>query len=315
MSPKGSPTYPGALAALAIRTKDEVAARELEAIGRQLDDAELQSQALSALTSVAWRARDLDRAQAVVEERLEILTGMSAPDDLHYALMHAVEVYLARGMLNRARGAAATLSETVAGLTPHHRLHGAAELLRVEVLGERWDTIAQLSAQAIATAEANAATPCPSNATVLLYAAAARAAEGDSVEARRLEESAVAIGHAGYLEFESARLRVAFARDDMTTLRRLVDSLPPVSLEPWTFDAAAVLLDALVALDDPARVESEAAAWLTPGTYVEPFALRALGLAQSDTAMLEQAAARFDAFGLEARAIEAREALANEPNR
>jgi hypothetical protein len=35
------------------------------------------------------------------------------------------------------------------------------------------------------------------------------------------------------------------------------------------------------------------------GTYLEPFALRALGLVREDASLIERAAARFKAFGLE----------------
>ena len=61
----------------------------------------------------------------------------------------------------------------------------------------------------------------------------------------------------------------------------------------------AALLDALVALGDRGWIESEAPKWLRPGTYVEPFALRALGFAREDEAMLTDAAARFEAMELD----------------
>jgi hypothetical protein len=45
-------------------------------------------------------------------------------------------------------------------------------------------------------------------------------------------------------------------------------------------------------------LEEEAPPFLRPGTYFEPFALRALGIVREDDALLEQAAAAFDELGL-----------------
>ena len=47
------------------------------------------------------------------------------------------------------------------------------------------------------------------------------------------------------------------------------------------------------------RVEDEAGRLLQPNTYLEPFALRALGVARDDARLIERAAGRFEARGLE----------------
>ena len=106
LSPEGSPTHPKALAALALRTKDEDTARALQATAERIGDNELRSHALAALTEVAWRSGDLDQARAAVDERLELLAEISAPDDRHFALMQAVEVNLAQGRLSAAANGA-----------------------------------------------------------------------------------------------------------------------------------------------------------------------------------------------------------------
>jgi hypothetical protein len=143
----------------------------------------------------------------------------------------------------------------------------------------------------------------------LLCCAAAFAQCGDAAEAHRLEARAGAIQMEGFGEQDPPRLWLALVRNDFVELRRLVDSLEPVAFAPYGFDRAAALLDALVALGDHARIESEAAASLRPGTYVEPFALRALGVAREDPQLLGQAAARFAAMDLEWHAAETRKLL------
>jgi hypothetical protein len=46
-----------------------------------------------------------------------------------------------------------------------------------------------------------------------------------------------------------------------------------------------------------------------PGSYLEPFALRALGRVREDGELLERAAERFDTLGLERHAAETRARL------
>jgi hypothetical protein len=65
-------------------------------------------------------------------------------------------------------------------------------------------------------------------------------------------------------------------------------------------------LDGLTALRDRERVEAEALPLQRPSTYLEPFALRALGIVREDAALIEQATARFEAMGLDWHAAETR---------
>lgn len=74
-------------------------------------------------------------------------------------------------------------------------------------------------------------------------------------------------------------------------------------------DGLIARLNALVALGQHAEVEREAPALLKPGTYLEPFALRALGSARKDEKLIEQAVARFQELGLDWHATETKEAL------
>lgn len=82
-------------------------------------------------------------------------------------------------------------------------------------------------------------------------------------------------------------------------------------LEPWAYEMPAALLDALVALGDRGSIEAEAPKWLRPMSYVEPFALRALGFARADELMLADAAARFEGMELDWFAGETRKQLAS----
>jgi hypothetical protein len=71
----------------------------------------------------------------------------------------------------------------------------------------------------------------------------------------------------------------------------------------------AVRMDALAALGARALLEAEASQLLQPDTYLEPFALRALGLVREDSRLVEHAARRFEAFGLNWHATRTRALL------
>jgi len=197
----------------------------------------------------------------------------------------------------------------VQGLTPHHRVHGVARRIDVETLAGRWDDVRGLATDAERAVEANLETPCPSNAATLLQCALARHRCGEAGEARRLEARADAHWLEAYdWYYAPAKLRLAVARDERDELRRLLASYVP-RLSPDDFHGVAAVLDALVALGDRKRIEAEAPRWTTSGTYFEPFALRALGFARDDKALLEQAIDRFQAMELDWHGQETRTLL------
>lgn len=202
------------------------------------------------------------------------------------------------------------LEQMVDGLTAHHRLHGVANRVSVETLDGRWETVRELTPLVERAVEANAATPCPASTTTLLYCAAAHADTAGDDEARRLEAQADAHRMEPFgWRYQPANIRLALVRNDVRELKRLV------ALEPrfgsGVVDGPAALLDALLRLGDDNRIESEAPQWVKPGTYVEPFALRALGVARDDPELIQQALARFEAMGLDWHAAETRDLSRN----
>jgi class 3 adenylate cyclase len=308
LAEEGSATHARALAAVALWRKDETAARKLHETARRLGDVGLLSNALAALTDVAWNAGDMQQARTWLEERLELLPNIVDPDDRHFALMTSVSFYLDCGQLPEAERAAELLDEMVQGLTPHHRLHGIATRIQVEMVRGRWDRVRELTAQAEQAVKANSAAPCPSNASCLFNCALASLRCGDEDEAARLETKADAEIRDVYRPRYSAhKLRLALVRNDVTAIERFASAF---DLGPFGWmgriDAAATLLEALVTLGARKWIENTAPEFLRPGTYVEPFALRALGIARDDGRMVDEASRRFRAMGLDWRADETR---------
>jgi class 3 adenylate cyclase len=299
LAEEGSLAQGKALAALANSTDDESAARSALALAERLGDHELRCLMLHSIAYLAVMSGDFDQACTLTDDVMALLPGLPNPDVCSTALMSAFFVYLKSGHLDQAARASVQATESAAGLTPHHRLHAAAwQLILASVTG-RWDEVQGLAAAAEQAVDANlaAATPCALDVSILLNCATGRAQAGDEDEARRLEARADGLGMQGgrFYEgwFEPARIRLALARHQTGQLAELASAD-----FDWDWEPVSTRLDALAALDDRERIEAEAPKWLQPGTFAEPFALRALGVARGNRTLLRQAVERFEAMGL-----------------
>jgi hypothetical protein len=288
----------------------ESAARSALAVAEWLDDAELRCMSLETIADIAVAARDFHRACTVMDQVMALLPALNNPDVQCTALMSAVFGYLRAAKLGQAAAACAQATEIAAGLTPHHRLHAAGwQILLASVTG-RWDEVRDQAAEAERVVDANlaAATPCVSNVSTLLNCATASALAGDEGEARRLETKAQELGMEGgrwYQGwFEPPQIRLALARHDLGKVAELAGHD-----FDWEWEPSSTFLDALATLGDRQRIEAEAPKWLQAGAFAEPFALRALGTARSDRALLQQALERFEAMNLTWHAEQTRRLL------
>ncbi len=280
-------------------------ADEAWAIAGQLPDVELRSHAANACAFAAFADADFGGSRAWAEHRLSFADQVSDPDLLADTYGGVIPGCLGRGQFDDARGFAKMHDDVASQLSTHHQVHAVAYLLELEELAESWDTIRGLRWRAEETARANLDTPCVRNARSLLVCALAESSLGDDSESRRLEalaESMAMRGAAG--TYAPLYLRLAMQRGDLESVSRWVDLAvaPPPAKNWWALTTAAARLDALSALSRWDRIEAEAPGWATTGTYLEPFALRALGLAREDPSMLERAKDGFAALGLQAQA-------------
>ena len=295
LAEEGSLIQGKALLALSMETDDLALTRSALAIAERLGDLELRCQSLTTLSHFAWAARDYGPACAVMDELLAVLPELPNPDVRATAFLLAVFCYLRAGKLGQAAHASAQLVETAAGLTPHHRLHAASTHILLPTLTGRWNEVQARTAEAERAVDANLAAPppCALNVSTLLNCAVAAALTGDEDEARRLQTKADEIGQEGYRLFiDPPRIRLALARQELGDLAQLASS------EPEWWEPPSAFLDALAALGDRERIEAEAPKWLQEGTFGEPFALRALGIARGDRTLLRQALERFEAMEL-----------------
>jgi hypothetical protein len=273
---------------------DAAAAEALAAVAERRGEPDLLSLALEGLARLAWDGGDVERSRALIDELCELAPTLADPDDRTRPLLDVIHGRIRVGDMAGAADAAVLNVELTRGLTPHHRLHGAGMQIQVATLAGRWQTVHELARQAERAVDENEGTPCPQNVTTLLHCALVATYRGDEAEAGRLEEKAREIGMEGWrFWFDPPRIRLALARGDLAALPALVEGAEPDGIEP-----PSAYLDALVALEEREQIEAEAPKWLRPGTYIEPFALRALGLVHEDEARIEQAAQAFEALGL-----------------
>jgi class 3 adenylate cyclase len=300
----GSPARARALVARALWEPQQGSrvAREAWELTERLDDPILRSYALEAVSYDELIADNYEDSRAWSERRFELLTEISDPDHRADIYRSPISAYVGCGRLADARRMALAHDEIASHLTAHHELHGVAFRLEIEELAGEWDAVRELTARAETAVAANVNTPCVQNARTLLGAALAQARLGNLAEARRLEAFANAVEMKGYDSVLAApRIELALALGDLETVERLLD------LDEWaargiirTIKAGplAARLDGLAALGNANRIEAAAPRFLVAGTYLEPFALRALGHTRGDDNLLNQACDRFEMLGL-----------------
>jgi hypothetical protein len=189
--------------------------------------------------------------------------------------------------------------DVVADLTPHHRLHGAANLLELEELKGAWEAVVALEDATVTAVEANRDTPCVRNARSLLLCAVAREVAGDTERAAELEARADELETEGHgISIVTPRARLALARGRLDVLEELLADQDWLTRQTWfALPGAAARLDALAVIGQERDIE--AATRVFAAQYVEPFALRARGVATADEELLQRADERFRALGLD----------------
>jgi class 3 adenylate cyclase len=311
LAPQDSPARAKALVADSFwdRKGGEQAALEASALADRLGDVELREYAFSARGWLAFGNHDYDDALLWGERSLELVDDITDPDHVADIYESVIPSFCGSGKLDEARRLVALHNDVVERLTPHHRLHGASVFLEVEELRGAWDRILAAADRTRAAVDDNLDTPCIRNARSLLVTAAAAAQRGETAVAAELEARAAEIVLEGYdFVLSAPRARLALERGDVDAALAYVP--PGQALRVgFALQNVTARLDVLTAARDRKSVEAEAEQFLRPGIYVEPFALRALGVVREDDELLRRAAERFDALGLEWHAGETRALL------
>jgi class 3 adenylate cyclase/tetratricopeptide (TPR) repeat protein len=296
-------------------TPDADSAREASATAEELGSLELRASAFYARSLVAYHAGRFDEALEWVQRPVDFVQELSDPERVVEVYEATIPVDVMLGRFNAARAMSELHDAATQPLSPHHRLHGVAVRAELEELGGEWQVLQDMTPRIEQTVADNLRTPCVRNERTLLVCAAANRILGDVAEAERLEDKAESFGMEGYdLVLAAPRLRLALLRDDLDTVERLVSELPSIlgRKHSYWFNLSAQIarLEAMVRLGDRAGVEAEVEPLLGyKQTYVEPFALRAVGQVRGDRSLIEQGLARFEALGLDWHAEQTRDLL------
>jgi tetratricopeptide (TPR) repeat protein len=276
---------------------EESAARAVE-IAEELGDAALQSSARDAAGVTAFRAGRFEEAYELESSRFDLRGDLEDPDLVHDLYLSTIPAAAATGRLEESRRLAHELVDVVADLTPHHRLHAAAILIEGDELEGNWDAVIAREAATLDAVEQNHDTPCVRNARSVLLCAMARELRGDTERSAELEALADDLHLEGHgVATMVPRARLAIARGRVDQLERLFTDFDWRTRQSWfILPAAATRLDALAILGTATDIEQ---AFAPPASYVEPFAIRALGVARDDEALIAEADRRFRALGLD----------------
>ncbi len=283
-------------------------AREASALAERLDDLELRSHALGARAVTAFADGDYHESLSWAQRRLELVDEISDPDHVADVYEIAIPACCAFGRFTEARRLAAVHDEVVEPLSTHHRVHGVSVSLEVEELCGAWEGIAGLAQRTETAVEENVSTPCIRNARSLLVTALAAEHTGDAETAKYFEERAYELTTEGYEDVLAApRAHLALARGEIDVAMALVPAFDEYQLQTWfALPIATARLDALAAARDRDKLEREAPRFMRPGMYMEPFALRALGIVREDDDLIRLALDRFEVMRLDWHAAQTR---------
>ena len=290
-------------------SEEHAAAEEGEALAEQSGDLVLRSYAWGARASTAFAERDYEQSFAWAERRLALMPQLADPDhhtEIYEELMAPCALI---GRFDEALRLVEAHAELSRRLTPHHRIHSIAMELEVKELIGDWAAVRERTPVVERLVTENLGTPCIRNARSLLVEAVAHAYGGGHEAARRLEERALEIAFEGFgYRLFGPRVRLALLRDELDVVEQMIDEDVARRGHDWMVTAAMVStrLDGLLALGRFEDVEREAAPILSVESVLRPFALRALGVARQDDALVRSALEGFESFGLGFHAEETR---------
>jgi tetratricopeptide (TPR) repeat protein len=300
LAPAESRSYARVLIAKGMLEDDVAPVERAIAIAEGLRDVELLSYGLSARSGLAQYFGDFAAAAEFAQRQLRLASQLNDPDHLAMIEFCSATAELALGNVDDAERHALRHDAIARRLTPHHEVHAIGGLLIFDEAAGRWERLHERATRTEGAVAANADTPCVFNARSLLACAAACAAVGLDDEARRFEAEESALGFEGWdYHLDPLRARLAMIRGDLSAVEALLEGSEKWSWKIYDFvNCVAARLDAFVAVGRAAEAVEDAERYALPGTYLEPFALRTLGVARSDPALVARAQERFEAMGL-----------------
>jgi class 3 adenylate cyclase len=281
-------------------------------LAERLGDVELRVNSWVARGMCAARVGRHHDALTWYQRPFELAPEIDDPELAAEIYWHPIIPSVILGRFREARRLARQYDDACVRLTPHHRVHGVAALLELEELLGGWPEIRALTGRVEAAVSGNLDTPCARNPRSLLVCALAHAYAGNDDDTARLEQAAESLEMEGYpVLLDPLRMRLALVRGDIDRVDELVGETAGTHWVWFGLAYRTARLDGLAALRQRDILEAEAPAALKEGAYLEPFALRALGVVREDESLVEQAIARFKAMKLDWHAEETKKLVAS----
>jgi hypothetical protein len=274
----------------------ESSAQEAWEIAEATDDVELRSFTCDAFAAAAMARGDYEDGCEWCRKRVDLVPHITDPDHISLIYGYSFPAFMAAGRLEEARELIEAHDRATVRLSAHHRLHSAHSHTADAAGSGRWEELRDLTATTEAAVAANVDTPCALENLALLSCALAHVHLGNDDEAHRLERVVEGLGKKGFEFRRYLDIEIAIVRGDLAEVERHLDQWEPVGLDE--IEGLVAKLNALVALERREEIEADAPRLVIPGSYLEPFALRALGWARNDEAAMRQAIARFEAMGM-----------------
>jgi class 3 adenylate cyclase len=271
------------------------------AIAEKLGDIKLLSYGYLCRSDLASMTGDYAAAYEWASRRVAIDDRFTDPDHIANIHQSSAAAALGLGRMQEAEAHASLLDSVAGRLSPHHAVHAVGTLLSVVEAAGDWQRVRELQRRAERAVSDSADTPCAYNARSLMSCAVACAELGLDAEVLRLEAATIALELESYrMWFDPLRAHIALIRGDLDEVQALLDDadhwLWPIYVQVY---AAATRLDALVAVGRKDEAEERASRYVGQGGYLEPFALRTLGLVRGDAELLSRATQRFEDMGLD----------------
>jgi class 3 adenylate cyclase/tetratricopeptide (TPR) repeat protein len=272
--------------AKAMTDDDPATARAAVAIANDVGDITLVARAHHALWMAMLMQGDYCGAHEVAGKALALVDDITDPDAIATIHQSRVATAISVGDFEEAEQAVDRMAAVAERLSAHHAVHVMGARLSVCEARDEWPAIRARQSQVEAAVAANSATPCSFNARLLLSCAVACAETDALEEAARLESAQESLGLEGYHPwFDPLRARLAILRGDHERLARLLEEA-----EKWSWPVfvhcygVRLRLESMLALGRLEDAVHEAERYTQRGTYLEPYAVRALALAGDEPA-------------------------------
>jgi class 3 adenylate cyclase len=300
LAPPGTRAQAMAVLGQAWIADDPARVDEAVEVTERLGDVDLISYSFYARSSTHTEFGDYRAAYEWARRREQFVGTIRDPD--HLATIYQVCVGAAIGVARfvEAEQYVQRAADIAERLSPHHAVHLMGSRVAVwEAIGD-WAAVRETQPEIERVVAANAATPCSYNARLLLSCAVACAAGGLDDETRRLERQTLALDLEDYrMWFDPLRAQLALWRGDTAALHALLPDMNSWAMPLFVHCFGVVMqLETLLALgrhDEATKVAAERG---QPGSYLEPFALRAMGIARDDGDLRARAHQLFGKLGL-----------------